>query len=683
MPDSLTLSDFLTVLFSLVAGFAVSRDMDNLGDERSAFAVHESCRALLRLFCVFVTSQGAEDFNFDTFPPVTDDMAAYELGVRAYFSTEIQIPLGFRDDFDDLTLPRWRILQNMIRPAIMLTESMGSVFATTELLSAALIRAFLGHMQSQRDARVKAVADDARSAALAEANLAALAAARAEPRAAAAADPDMAGGYARSAAEGHSVPSAIITAVMNSYLWDLMKLAAASQQHADLHALMSPPDPLDVDDTAAFDLLAGHVYMAISFVSAGITGKSSPADERTFYKVISSLQGAIPRGLFSVLEKACRPLAGAGRRVFFPGAILVFKKPFLVLELGGSKLASIIDNLHYFSPHSEDFESVHNLEHMKDKNKVDAVCTFLAALSYCFPLFAGTQSATIFRKDIESILEVSTGAACFPGGIFAIFRTIYRRVILSWAEEARSVMLTAPEAAATFKKLETRLTLTSLAGDFLASAAVKMLMDAVGCVRQAKSFGFHGAHTATAEECLEELFPHCHSAWCKKMTAAMIVRLDRLESINTKKPALQNNPSPKRKSQPAAAQNAAPARAGSPKNKKPKAAGGRPAAKAPARKPSFMGMCKSWLDLLEQGGFVSECIFIRATVASVCAPKGGHPCFMCTAVAKKATAPGAPKPQAPDSLVSEFLKKPEIVPIVSHVGNGNGKLLEQLRPALR
>jgi hypothetical protein len=78
---------------------------------------------------------------------------------------------------------------------------------------------------------------------------------------------------------------------------------------------------------------------------------------------------------------------------------------------------------------------------------------------------------------------VATVQACFPGGVFAIFRTIYRRVILSWAKEARSVMLTAPESAATFKKLDARLTLESLSSDFLSAAAVKMLMDAISSVR--------------------------------------------------------------------------------------------------------------------------------------------------------------------------------------------------------
>jgi hypothetical protein len=83
-------------------------------------------------------------------------------------------------------------------------------------------------------------------------------------------------------------------------------------------------------------------------------------------------------------------------RVFFPGAIAWFRKSFLILELGGEKTTSIIDNLHHFSPHSEEFDTTNKLEDMKDANKLDCVCTFLSALSYCFPLFAGTRSAEIF-----------------------------------------------------------------------------------------------------------------------------------------------------------------------------------------------------------------------------------------------------------------------------------------------
>jgi hypothetical protein len=240
---------------------------------------------------------------------------------------------------------------------VQLTISMGAVFATPAALSAALIRVFLATMKIERDAKMKRVSDAATTAAMNEAHLAALASARAEgPRGGAAADADMtSGGYARSAAEGHSVPSAIITAIMASCLWELMKQAAASQQRVDLHALISPPDVSLHDEAAAFTLLAGHIYMAISFGSNGITGKSSSAEERTFYKIISSLQGAMPRGLFSVLESACRPLARAGRRVFFPGAIAWFRKSFLILEIGGEKTTSIIDNLHHFSPHSRKF----------------------------------------------------------------------------------------------------------------------------------------------------------------------------------------------------------------------------------------------------------------------------------------------------------------------------------------
>lgn len=696
MPDAMCLPDFLVLLFSLVADFAVPREEaarpeNELADERSAFSPHQSCRDLLRVFCVFATSQGAEGFSFDFFPPLVEenfDQAAYDLSISAYFTTEVPIPAVFENEFLDATLPRWRVLQNLIRPAVQLTVSMGSVFATPQALAAALIRAFLAAMTIERAAKLKRVTDAATAAAVAEAHAAALASARAEaPRGPAAADADLtSGGYARSAAEGHSVPSAIITAIMESYLWELMKHAAASQQHADLHSLMSPPDDTRVDDFAAFEALAGHIYMAISFVSAGITGKSSSAEERTFYKIISSLQGAIPRGLFSVLEAACRPLAGAGRRVFFPGAIVWFRKSFLILELGGGKTTSIIDNLHHFSPHSEEFDTANKLEDMKDANKLDCVCTFLNALSYCFPLFAGTLSAGIFRRDVEAILEVSTKATCFPGGVFAIFRTIYRRVILSWAEEARSVMLTAPETAASFKKLDARLTLESLSSDFLSAAAVKMLMDAISTVRQAKAFGFHGAHTATAEECLEKLFPDCHSAWCKKTSAAMLKRVELLEArvspANSRQPAQS---SPKRKPLPAPVNNRAPARSVSPKAKKPKAAasGGGRASPKPARQPTFMGMCKSWLDLLKDGNFCCECIFIRATVSGTCVPKGNQPCFMCTAVAKHMVAPGGPKPQVPDDVVKAFFAKPEILATASHVGNGNGKLLDQLRPTLR
>ena len=56
---------------------------------------------------------------------------------------------------------------------------------------------------------------------------------------------------------------------------------------------------------------------------------------------------------------------------------------------------------------------------------------------------------------------------------------------------------------------------------------------------------------------------------------------------------------------------------------------------------------------------------------------------MCTAVAKHLTAPGGPKPQVPDDVVKSFFGKPEILATTSHVGNGNGKVLDQLRPTLR
>jgi hypothetical protein len=98
----------------------------------------------------------------------------------------------------------------------------------------------------------------------------------------------------------------------------------------------------------------------------------------------------------------------------------------------------------------------------------------------------------------------------------------------------------------------------------------------------------------------------------------------------------------------------------SPKAKKPKAAGaaGGRASPKPERKQTFMGMCKSWLDLLADGNFCYECIFIRTTVSGTCVPKGNQPCFMCTAVAKHLVAPGGPKPQVPDDVVGALCPTP-------------------------
>jgi hypothetical protein len=97
------------VVIVLVADFAVERkDAGEPADERSAFSPHDSCRELTRLFCIFATSQGAEGFLFDIFPPVMEEFhqAAYDLSVRAYFSTEVAIPAVFENDLLDVTLPR-------------------------------------------------------------------------------------------------------------------------------------------------------------------------------------------------------------------------------------------------------------------------------------------------------------------------------------------------------------------------------------------------------------------------------------------------------------------------------------------------------------------------------------------------------------------------------------------------
>ena len=105
----------------------------------------------------------------------------------------------------------------------------------------------------------------------------------------------------------------------------------------------------------------------------------------------------------------------------------------------------------------------------------------------------------------------------------------------------------------------------------------------------------------------------------------MMKRIDLLEAkVNAANGRQNTHPSPKRKTPPAPVNNRAPARSVSPKAKNPKAAGaaGGRASPKPERKQSFMGMCKSWLDLLADGNFCYECIFIRTTVSGTRVPKG-------------------------------------------------------------
>jgi hypothetical protein len=113
----------------------------------------------------------------------------------------------------------------------------------------------------------------------------------------------------------------------------------------------------------------------------------------------------------------------------YPSDIEDFVKPFLSLKLAGKTLP-LIDNLYHFSPHRDDYLLKMPLRTISTKHFIDTVCTLLHALSFLFPVFAGVGADQEFRRDIESFVEISIGRVAFPGGLMALFKNVYKRVIL-------------------------------------------------------------------------------------------------------------------------------------------------------------------------------------------------------------------------------------------------------------
>ena len=679
MPDPLNAGQFLADIPNLVKDFRVEYNNDDPDSwalhERSPVGLAPAARALFLCILAFATSQGATELAPDTFPAVPADTGnehrdAFIIIVINWLQADCPMPAAYRTAEGEITT-RWEALMNLIRPTVSLCETIlaGQGFGTQALLEHALVTAHLAFVEQQQKAQIKAAADAAAAAATAIAHTAAVAAAAVGPGAGGAPVAAGGAGYSQQVVEGHVVSEAIRIRLVGSYIWVLVQAAAESKEPGDFQRIFVEPDiTVNPADHAEYTATIGHLCMLISFCSKGVTSKSSSVDERDFYGSIAALQSVLPRLVFHVLETASAAASGTGRNVSYPADIEEFVKPFLNLKLAG-KTTPLIDNLYHLSPHQDDYLMKMPLRSMSTKHFVDTVCTLLLALSFLFPVFAGVGADQEFRRDIESFVEISIGGVAFPGGLMALFKNVYKRVILEWADAALSCMLTNPKNAASgsatpFVTLAVRLTQAALRLNPISSAAVAMWTEQWANVNQARAFGMPGSSTATGEEAFVYIFPQCFQAVAAKQISALQRDVAALKitdqnkggraqqsgSNRAEKRVRDRSPSGKGKGGGAAGA-ARPAR-GSP-NKKAKA----PAQQSPpkgARPMSFGALTKAWASWLERKQFTYECMFVHCLGS--CTPfKSSAECGMCKKAAS--SAPGA-QGKAPAAFGPTFFAVP-------------------------
>lgn len=677
MPDPDSAPELLEQIGGLVHDWEVpfdEADEESWSDkERSCLGAHDDARALIMLVLKFATHQGAVDLTPDSYPAVPDDTDNasrddFVLAVSEWLQAPCPMPKLYRTAEGEMT-SRWEALAKMIQPARVISETIfdGHGYDSLATLETALVRTHLKQVDKHQDDLIAAAAAAAHSSALADAHVAALAvAAAAVPGAGAGAGVAAGGsGYSRQAVQGYVVSETMRMRIAASYMWILVLAAVESKDPSDFSKIFIEPSadthPLD---NIEFTAIIGFLCMLISFCSQGVTSKSSTPDEKTFYAGIAGIQSVLPKILFHSLQQVSASASGTGRIVSFPADIEDFSVSFLALKLM-SKSNSIMESLWRLSPHQDDFLAQLSLAEMTTKHMIDTVCSLLDALSLLFPVFAGSGASTEFRTMLESFLELSIDAVAYPGGLQALYTSVYRRVILEWADQARSCMLTnpklaAPKATTPFVTLAVRLTQAALRLNPISAAAVTCWLASWDNVRQARAFGMPGSSSATGEQCYCFIFPDCNMAVSARQIQTLQrdvallkaarqtpARDQRASSGRAEKRGRERTPSGKGKGGAATGAGAG-GRGGTSPAKKTRA----PAAPSPAKSRSmnFSNLIKIWGAWLERKGYSQCCLFVFCL--GKCTPHRGE-CSMCKrAVSDPPGANGA----APSSFGPTFFK---------------------------